>query len=149
MAKHYLSLLFFLVGLVLCILVHTTDYRQSNSLLDSFHAVDESQQALNNINKLASVLKDVQRAHRGYVLTRNAQMLDTYENAIDKIPQLTSALHEYIKSNRDNSRDFDSLRSYIEKNTMYVERELSLVKKKRLSRRQRKSCRANGSWIRC
>jgi PAS domain S-box-containing protein len=109
MRKKYVSLLLFLLALTVIVLVHVEDYRQSSFLIDSFYAVEKSQQTVITINKLASYLKDIQRSHRGYVITQQKEFLIAYENAIDIVPSLIIEIRADTNDHLSQQQLLDSL----------------------------------------
>jgi signal transduction histidine kinase len=97
------------VALIIIMIVHFIDYRQSNFLVDAFYSVEKSQQTLMQIAKLESSLKDIQRSYRGYVITRSKELLGPYETAKRNIPQQLTALRKDLVHDRHTQVLLDSI----------------------------------------
>lgn len=121
MKTRHLSVLIFTLGLLIIIFVHILDYRQTTGLVRQFAAVKESQQTLNNLEKLASTLKDIQRAHRGYVITEKAEFLNPYQQGIDVLPTIFQKVQNAFAQDTRNRIVVDSLDSLILQKVDYVE----------------------------
>jgi PAS domain S-box-containing protein len=121
MKKKTVSLVLLLIALVIIIVVHLLDYRQSAYLVQSFRDVEESQQTLIQINKLGSLLKDVQRAHRGYVITGQQEFLAPYEHASAVIPDVIHQIQLAIAGHNRETSIIDSLSSKASRKIELVE----------------------------
>lgn len=127
MNRKYLSLLLSGLALIIIVVIQMLSYRQSRDLLESFHSVEESQQTLIKINKLGSYLKDIQRSHRGYVITHEKQFLTPYENAVDVVPVLIKEIAEEVLSVNDQQILLDSLERIAKRKIDFVEQSIALV----------------------
>lgn len=115
------------LAIIIIVVIHVLSYRQSRNLLASFRSVEESQQTLVKINKLGSYLKDIQRSHRGYVITHEKQFLMPYENAVDLVPVLIEDIADEVLSVNDQQRLLDSLARIAKMKIDYVEQAITLV----------------------
>lgn len=121
MKRKHISLILFSIALIIIAVVHILDYQQTKFLVQSFKSVEESQQTLIKVNKLASYLKDIQRAHRGYVITHQREFLNAYETAVDVVPILLTDIRDDLHLQESQKSLVDSLAVKAQQKIDYVE----------------------------
>ncbi|HYG01985.1 MAG TPA: PAS domain S-box protein [Chryseosolibacter sp.] len=114
------SIILFILAVIIILAVHVLDYRHTAFMIASFHDVEEAQQTITRINKLASQLKDIQRAHRGYILTQKSEFLFPYEQASETVPELLKELSQHMAAS-EQQRLLDSLREKTFRKLSFVE----------------------------
>ncbi len=125
--KRGLSVIFFFLSLVVLVAVFILNYRQSLTLLDRFHAVEESHGRFTKINDLASMLRDIQRSHRGYVISHHKEVLIPYHSAAEQAPEILRDLAEVYKNNPNQAAMVDTVTRLFNKKIGYVEDAIDMI----------------------
>jgi signal transduction histidine kinase len=120
------------VALIIIMVVHFIDYRQSKFLVDAFNSVEKSQQTLMQLSKLESSLKDIQRSYRGYVITHGKEFLGPYEAAQQNIPQQLLALRRDLAYDSYAQRLLDSIKRQTNYKIHLIENAITQIKTGRI-----------------
>jgi signal transduction histidine kinase len=120
------------VALIIIMIVHFIDYRQSKFLVDAFHSVEKSQQTLMQIAKLESSLKDIQRSYRGYLITQGKEFLGPYETARQVIPKQLLALRKDLVHDGHAQVLLDSIERKTNNRIRLIENAIMQIKTGRL-----------------
>jgi signal transduction histidine kinase len=82
----------FIISLILIVGLGTLDFLSTIKLTDSFNSLEESKNRVIVLQEAESVVKDIQRAHRGFVVTHDKRFLDPYFHSIEQVPKIKSQL---------------------------------------------------------
>jgi signal transduction histidine kinase/CHASE3 domain sensor protein len=85
-------LLGFLVALVLIVGLGFLNFISSSRLSEAHELLEGSKDRVILLHKSASLIKDIQRAHRGFVLTKDKRFLDPYYHSLEDYPELKAAI---------------------------------------------------------
>ncbi len=111
----------FVVGLGLVAFVHVLDYQASEELIRSFHKVEAMQKTLLRLVDVQSRMKDIQRSHRGYVITANEEFLEPYKQAKENLPALLLSLEQDLEGHSHQHQDFYRMQQLIAAKLEYAD----------------------------
>ncbi len=127
MIRRNLSIILSLLSLCVIVAVFMLSYRRSVTLIDSFHRAEQSHFNLVRLNELESLLKDIQRAHRGYVISHHRESLRPLEEARVKVPGLINDLASIYKDEPVQAVLLDSIELAFERKITYVAEAVDMV----------------------
>ena len=116
------------LGLFLLAFVHVLEYNASEELIQSYNNVEEMQKILLRLKDAESLVKDVQRSHRGYVITGEEDFLQPYENAREELPELLYVLEQDLQYHPLQGEDFNDLRKLVNLKLAYADSAIIEVK---------------------
>ncbi len=116
-----LSVILLTLGVITILVVHIIDYRQSQTLVNSFYSVEKSQQTRINLHRLNAALNDIQCSHRSYLNTHTQEFLVKYKNAKDVFPDLLNSIRTNLGADNVQQRLLDSLEKKINQELNYIE----------------------------
>jgi len=94
---------FLLAGLVLAFIL-VVQIRYITGLLNDSAEVERTHEVKRHFDKLFSLVKDLERGHRGYVISGDAEYLEPYYAAEEAIPQELKTLERLIKDPAQDRR---------------------------------------------
>lgn len=118
----------FLLGFGLMIFVYILEYRASEDVIRSFRRVEKMQTILLKLVDAASLMKDVQRSHRGFVLTEKEEFLKPYYQATKNLPVLVRELKQELRSHATQQQDFLHMQHLIAAKIAYADSAIMQVK---------------------
>ncbi len=123
--KKLLLVLLFSTALLVVVLAFMLDYRRSSSELLLLFEV--SRQRRLRLNELSVNVKDIQRSHRGYVITHQPEFLEPYDAAVKAIPRLLQQVTTDLNTSEQRVLT-DSLARAVDKKIAYVEMAIEQVR---------------------
>ena len=118
----------FAFGLFVVALVHVLDYSTSEQLIRSFREAEEMQEIILRLEDTESLLKDVQRSHRGYVISGEEEFLQPLINAEKQLPKVLAVLEQHLKDHPSQQPDFEVLQGLINRKVAYARSAISMVR---------------------
>ena len=122
--KKLLLVILLTASLLVVVLALILDYRQSSSTLVSLFEI--SQQRMVRLSELSANLKDIQRSHRGFVITHQPEFLAPYDSATRAVPLLLRQLASDLTTDEQTVL-VDSLTRKINVKIAYVEEAIEQV----------------------
>ena len=92
---------------VLLIAIGAVAYRSITLLTQTSYSVTHSQQVLEHIASVQSLLKDAETGQRGYVITGDDAFLEPYNESTGKIANVVQDLRDLTKDNANQQRRLD------------------------------------------
>lgn len=103
------------ISLLLLIISSTASYISIKNLIKSADLVVESNEIINDVDNIVSMLKDAETGQRGYLLTGNTVFLDPYERSIKRTDSLFARVIAATKENDFEQIKLKELRTIIDK----------------------------------
>ncbi|MFN0256239.1 response regulator [Pedobacter ureilyticus] len=103
------------ISLLLLIISSTASYISIKNLIKSADLVVESNNIINDVDNVVSMLKDAETGQRGYLLTGNTVFLDPYDRSIKRTDSLFSRVMVATKDNEFEQLKLKELRTIIDK----------------------------------
>ncbi|HEY4491451.1 MAG TPA: CHASE3 domain-containing protein, partial [Acidobacteriota bacterium] len=122
----------FALALAVLVIIGVVSYRSVTKLIETADHVTHTHQMLETLEELFSLLKDVHRGGRGYVITGDESFLEPYTTAIEKIDPDFEALVRLTSDNENQRRRLVELKPLITdalagvKETIVIRREKGL-----------------------
>jgi PAS domain S-box-containing protein len=117
----------FAFGLFIVALVHVLDFSTSEELIGAFKKTGEAQGALLHLKDTELLLKDVQRSHRGYVITAQPEFLNPFHEAEKELPKQLEVLEQYFRNKPGQQADINLLGELAAQKVAYVRSSITLV----------------------
>jgi signal transduction histidine kinase/DNA-binding response OmpR family regulator/CHASE3 domain sensor protein len=120
------------VLILLLIIASVASYTSINNLLDSSKLVNNTNQVINKLDNVISVLKDAETGQRGYLLTDDERFLEPYHGAYDRSILLINQIKQLTSHDAQQQVDSDLLKSIATKRLNFL---AYLVEEKRSGRK--------------
>ncbi|AHM62967.1 two-component histidine kinase sensor protein [Flammeovirgaceae bacterium 311] len=121
----------FAFGLFVVALVHILDYRTTEELIRAFRGAENMQEVLLKLKDTESLLKDVQRSHRGYVISGEEDFLAPFHRAEKELPRLLEILEPHFDNHPGQQADLTMLKKLTARKIAYVRSSIALMKQGR------------------
>ncbi len=121
-------------GIFLIAVMSWFAYSSTTELIDSFHWVYHSHEALEKINVLTGELDDIQRSGRGYVITGQDTQLAAYTAALRVLPKTLREVTDLLKDNPNQRHNLVLLKSDIDSLTARYAKIVQMRKTKGLDK---------------
>jgi PAS domain S-box-containing protein len=118
----------FVVAVSLLIAIGLFAYRATNSLVASERLVAHTHEVQTNLEDLRSNSLRVNNSRRGYILTRDENMLGNYNAAIQQIPSDFTRLRDLTSDNPRRQADLNGLQSLMDRNFALLSQSIELRK---------------------
>lgn len=80
------------MALLLIVALGILDFLSTVRLTECFRSLEQSKNRVILLEEAGSMLKDIQRAHRGFVVTRDKRFLDPYYHSLEIVPSVKARL---------------------------------------------------------
>ena len=97
----------FMLPLVLLLGIGAVAYRSISSLTSTNHLVTHTQQALEHIAEVLSLMKDTETGQRGYIITGDEAFLEPYRAGVASIPTVIKELRQLTANNPNQQPRLD------------------------------------------
>jgi methyl-accepting chemotaxis protein len=97
----------FSLSFVLLLVIGAVAYHSINSLEKTNQMVTHSQEVLEHVAHILSLLKDAETGQRGYIITNDAAYLEPYQTAIGELPRIIEDLRQLDAGNPNQRRLVD------------------------------------------
>lgn len=101
------------VSVFLLVVSSIASYISITNLLSSSKMVNNTQQVINKLESVISVLKDAETSQRGYLLTEDESFLEYYHGADQKCLQLISEVKQLTSGNAQQQTESDLLKNTV------------------------------------
>ena len=118
--------LFWGLGLSLALLLISSiaSYMSITDLIQSSELVRQSNEKIENLNSVLSVMKDAETGQRGYMLTGDPSFLEPYNQAKSKVSELVNLIIPSISSHDFQKKNLERLQMDIEKRLEILDKNL-------------------------
>ena len=82
----------FTIALLLIVALGGLNFYTSFRLLDHYRELEKSKNNVLLLEETGSLVKDIQRAHRGFVVTHDKRFLDPYYHSIEAMPAIKTRI---------------------------------------------------------
>jgi methyl-accepting chemotaxis protein len=97
----------FMIPCLLLVGIGVVAYRSISSLTSTNHLVAHTQQVLEHIAEVLSLLKDAETGQRGYVIAGDEAFLEPYQSAVGGIPNVVKDLRQLTADNPNQQTRLD------------------------------------------
>jgi methyl-accepting chemotaxis protein len=97
----------FMLPCLLLVGIGVVAYRSISSLTSTNHSVTHTQQVLEHIAEVVSLLKDAETGQRGFVITSDEIYLEPYQAGIDRLPHVIKDLRLLTADNPNQQSQLD------------------------------------------
>jgi methyl-accepting chemotaxis protein len=118
----------FALPLVTLIIFGVLSYQSTRNLVANNQSVTESNAVLANLEDIFSMMKDIQRGARGYVITGEDDYLEPYHSGIARVPQEVADLRRSTVKDQTQQKSLDELERLIEDARSELQRFVSVRK---------------------
>src|ERR1700755_2379196 len=105
----------FSLSLLLLIITSIASYVSITNLLSSTGWVNHTHVVIQKVETILSTLKDAETGQRGYLLTGDAEFLEPYNGAYEKVVILIDGLKETVSDNPSQVANADVLKDIVVK----------------------------------
>ena len=120
----------FAAGVVLVLVVAFVAFRTVATLVDRANRVTHTEEVLEQLEVVLSLMNDVETGTRGYLLTGSQRDLEPYQSALEKVNREIKALRKLTADNPTQLRQIDSLEPLIESKLAYSRKLIALRNRK-------------------
>jgi len=115
---------------VLVLVVAFVAFRTVATLVDRANRVTHTEEVLEQLEVVLSLMNDVETGTRGYLLTGSQRDLEPYQSALEKVNREIKALRKLTADNPTQLRQIDSLEPLIESKLAYSRKLIALRNRK-------------------
>jgi methyl-accepting chemotaxis protein len=112
-------------------------YRSISSLTSTNHLVAHTQQVLEHIAEVLSVMKDAETGQRGYVITGDDAFLEPYQAGIGSVPNVVKDLRQLTADNPNHQTRLDQAELLIAAKLAELKQTIELRRKGNLEETER------------
>ena len=124
----------FSLALLLLTGVGTASYLNVQRLIENKQWVEHTRQVLENLDEISDGLKDAQGARRGYILTREAIFIKTYQTGMKKTQKALEAVRKLTIDNPRQQRRIDEIEALISKRLAVLQQSIESVQQNKYDR---------------
>lgn len=99
----------FTIALLLIVALGTLNFYTSFRLTDHYRELEKSKNNVLLLEETGSLVKDIQRAHRGFVVTHDKRFLDPYYNSIEAMPAIKTRIRTSPNWQREQTPELQKL----------------------------------------
>jgi PAS domain S-box-containing protein len=103
-----------LVALI-CAVITGFFFHYSSTIKTTSNLVSHSQEEVEQLKKLFSVMQDCETGSRGFVITKDNRFLEPYIKAVDSLPKVLNRLNELFRDDPSQQKNSVSLSFFINK----------------------------------
>lgn len=112
--KEWVTKLGLAIALCLLVLISFVTFNSVDQFENSAKAVEHTHLVIQQINQVASDVKDAESAQRGYLITSNESFLQEHHDVVMKLPDEISKLRYLTRDNPDQKKSIDILEELID-----------------------------------
>lgn len=101
------------ISLLLLIVSSIASYTSIQNLLSTQTLINHTNNVINELENVISVLKDAETGQRGFLLTNDEQFLEPYNGALDKADRLIDGVKTLTADNANQQQTIEQLRTVI------------------------------------